>query len=198
MRIGIRCLHRTTLSESDPATITRCLQEMAEGDSGAMHRLLPLVYSDLQRLAQRAFRNQGPEHTLQPTVLVHEAYLRIAGSDAAGFENRGHFLSVAARAMRQLLTDHARTLQTRKREGRRVLLEDVEPGTPAREVDLVVLDEALEELKHMDARQAQLVELRFFAGLEMREAAEILGISERTAYLDWSMARRWLERRLAE
>jgi RNA polymerase sigma factor (TIGR02999 family) len=188
---------------SDPTEITRYLQAMEEGDSSAMDRVLPYVYDDLRQLAEQMFQDQWRHHTLQPTALVHEAYLRIAKASGGGFENRKHFLKVAAMAMRQLLTDYARARNAEKREGgcQRVVLgegEQGEEGDASGGVDLLALDEALRELAELDERQARIVELRFLTGLTVEETAEVLDVSERTVYLDWKMARLWLERRLEE
>ncbi len=175
--------------------VTRHLADLGEDGAGAEQRLLPLVYDELRALAVNLFRQQQGHHTLQPTALVHEAYLRLVGSDS--YADRQHFFRVAAMAMRQLLVDHARARRAEKRGGdrQRVLLE--EAGDEAsREIDLVALDDALTELARLDERQARVVELRFLAGMSVPETAEALGVSERTVYLDWKMARVWLEQQL--
>ena len=187
------------MADADPREITRYLQQLDEGDDSALDELLPHVYADLRQLAEHAFRDQWRQHTLQPTALVHEAYLRLAKAAGGQFENRRHFLRVAALAMRQLLTDYARQRNADKREGKRgrVVLDDVDIEAPDSGVDLLALDEALDALRELDERQAQIVELRFLTGLSVPETAEVLGVSERTVFLDWKMARAWLERRLA-
>ena len=185
---------------SDPAEVTLYLQQMEQGDSGAVDRVLPLVYQDLRRMADQLFREQWRNHTLQPTALVHEAYMRLVRSGDASWESRRHFLRVAAMAMRQLLTDYARRNDAQKRFGQRqrVVLEESDEPSEEQGTDLVELDEALAELSRLDERQARVVELRFLAGLTIQETAEVLEVSERTVSLDWTMARAWLERRLAE
>ncbi len=182
-----------------PEQVTLYLQQMREGDSAAIDRLLPHVYEDLRELADQAFRGQPGDHTLQPTALVHEAYLRMAQPEKADWQDRQHFLRVAALAMRQLLTSYARRKGARKRSGgERVLLEETDRELDEGGVDLVALHEALEELRELHERQAEIVELRFLTGLTLAETAEVLGVSERTVSLDWRMARNWLERRLAD
>lgn len=191
---------RITPMLSDPTQVTRFLQEMQAGDASAMERVLPHVYDDLKHLAEAVFQDQWRNHTLQPTALVHEAYLRIAKSSGGGFENRRHFLRVAARAMRQLLTDYSRLRNAKKREGhyQRVVLGDMEQpvGDADADLDLSALSDALDELSRLHERQARIVELRFFTGLTVKETAEVLDLAESTVYEDWRMARRWLERRL--
>ncbi len=147
------------------------------------------------------FNNQRGSHTLQPTALVHGAYLRLVDCDHEDFQNRAHFFRVAAMAMRQLLVDYARTRKSEKRGGDRdrvVLADDSsEDDSSATELDLVDLNDALTELAQLDERQAKVVELRFLAGLSPEETAEVLGVARRTVFLDWKMARHWLEERLA-
>lgn len=182
-----------------PDQITRHLRELQDGDASAVERLLPGVYQELRALAERAFRDQAQHHTLQPTVLVHDAYLRLVGGAGGAFSDRKHFYRVAAIAMRQLLVDYARARGAAKRGGRqnRVMLEEVEPRSDGLAgIDLVALDEALTELAELDERLVRVVELRFLAGLTVDEVAEALEVSPRTVALDWKMARSWLRRRL--
>ena len=186
--------------------VTQYLEELKAGDHSAVDRLLPHIYDDLRKLADQVFADQWRNHTLQPTALVHEAYMRLVQADGAGWESKRHFLSVAAIAMRQLLTDYARARSAKKREGshERVVLDeapDLAAAGPGDDddhgVDLVSLDEALTALAERDERQAKIVELRFLTGLTVAETAEVLGLSERTVYVDWNMARSWLQHRLS-
>jgi RNA polymerase sigma factor (TIGR02999 family) len=183
--------------------VTLYLQQLEDGDESAAERLLPHVYEDLRRMAAGMFKDQWRKnHTLQPTALVHEAYMRLVKPQDRGYENRRHFLQVAGLAMRQLLTDYARGRSAQKRGGDRNLVAlDAVGDVPADEdtvhgVDLVELERALTKLRGLNSRQADVVEMRFLAGLSMREVAEAMDMPERTAYLDWSMAKSWLQREL--
>ncbi|MFQ5653145.1 MAG: sigma-70 family RNA polymerase sigma factor [Planctomycetota bacterium] len=160
--------------------------------------LLPLVYDELHRLAVRFFRSEPPGHTLQPTALVNEAYLRLSSQEGHRWQSRNHFTCVAAKAMRQILVNHARRRGALKRGGgrRRVSLEGAEEGGAASDLDLEALDEALEELAAYDPRKSQIVELRYFVGLTIEETAEALEISPATVKRDWILARAWLHRRI--
>lgn len=169
-------------------------------DAGASpaERLFPVVYDQLRSLARRHMRAERGDHTLEPTALVHEAYLRLASQVDADIRGRTQFVAVASSAMRRVLIDHARARAAAKRGGGRTLL-TLRPGMGSegsRNVDLLALDEALEGLAAVDPRQARLVEMRFFGGLEIEEAAEALGISRSTAIRDWRRARAWLARAL--
>ncbi len=181
----------------DPSSdVTRLLREWSAGDPSAADRLLPVVYGELHRLAASYLRRERTGHTLQPTALVNEAWLRLAGQGSP-WQNRAHFLGVAAQAMRRILVDHARRKSAQKRggDGVRVTLADV-AAKETDEVDLVRLDVALEKLAALDERQARMVTMRFFAGLTVEEAAEALGVSEKTIKRDWAAARAWLHREL--
>lgn len=178
--------------------ITRLLSSWRDGDEAAAEALLPLVYRELRRLASARLSRERVGHTLQPTELVHEAWLRLVGSDPGTVESRSHFFAAAASAMRRILVEHARRRSAEKRGGgQRPLVLDPE-RTPAVDGDPDVLDvhRALEDLERVNPRQGRLVELRFFGGLTMPEAAEILGISLATSERDWTAARVWLRRRL--
>ena len=183
----------------DAGQVTRILQDLSDGDDAAAGRLLPLVYDELRGLARSYFARQSPGHTLQPTALVHEAWVKLAGHDGA-WTGRAHFFAVAARAMRQVLMNHARDRNAAKRGGgcdRITLDEAVTPVAGAgREVDLLALDEALERLSHRSERQARVIELRFFGGLTIPEAAHVLGVGTTTVEDDWHFAKAWLAREL--
>ncbi len=159
---------------------------------------MPDVYGHLRRLAARVYGSQGSDHTLQPTALVHEAYLRIAKTEGSGWTDRQHFFRLAAVAMRQVLTDHARSRGRLKRGGggKRVQLESLDDKAGEVEVDLSDLHEALRELRSLDERQADIVEMRFLTGMTVEQVATVLGLSDRTVFLDWKMARFWLQERL--
>lgn len=179
--------------------VTKIIAELAAGDDSAAERLLPQVYDELRALAGSFFRQQKPNHTLQPTALVHEAFIKLVGASDQSWTSRKHFFDVAAMAMRQLLADHARRVASQKRGGgaRRVTLSDaVTPLDTAPDVDLVALDNALAKLSSLDPRQARIVELRYLAGLTVAQTAEVLEISARTVKLDWQMARSFLRREL--
>ena len=181
--------------------VTELLHAWGAGDSGASEALVPLVYAELRRQARRALRRESEGHTLQATALVHEAWLRLDGQHDARWESRTQFLAVAAQMMRRVLVDHARTRRALKRgggaAGTQVTLGDAIHAVAATDpVDVLALDEALERLAAMDARKARLVELRYFAGLSMPEAAAALGISQATVGREWAVARMWLRREL--
>ena len=168
----------------------------------AAEELLPLVYDELRRLARRYLSRERPDHTLEPTALVHEAYVRLVDPAQDNWRGRTHFFAVGARVMRHLLVDHARGKGRAKRGGgwRRVTLAEEAPPWAARDLDredLLALDAALEKLSRIDEREARIVELRFFAGLKIREVASLLGVSKRTVEDDWAHARVWLRRELA-
>jgi RNA polymerase sigma factor (TIGR02999 family) len=183
----------------DAATVTLLLGSLGNHDAGAREALLRLLYNDLRAQASRYFRAQRADHTLQPTALVHEAFMRIAGNASIAFEGRSHFLAVAAMAMRNVLADHARRRRAEKRGGRereRVTLTGLGSDDGERVIDALDLDEALAALHREDERQAKIVELRFYGGLSVDEVAHVLGVSPRTVDLDWRMARAWLRTRL--
>jgi RNA polymerase sigma factor (TIGR02999 family) len=177
--------------------VTAILEAIEQGDPLATGQLLPAVYDELRRLAARKLAREKPGQTLDATALVHEAYLRLAGSEDAGrWHSRGHFLAAAAEAMRRILVDRARARRSQKRGGGRGRQEVDEAALAAPEVsdDLLVLDEALDRLATADPQAAQLVKLRYFAGLTLPDAAQVLGISPRSADRLWAYARAWLRR----
>lgn len=175
--------------------VTLILEAMAEGDDRAVDRLLPVVYQELRLLAAQKLASERPGHTLQATALVHEAYLRLIGTDDRGFENRRYFFGAAAEAMRRILIENARRKKSFRRGGghQKVDLDEARvPFDTESSDDLIALDEALGKLAEQDSTKAELVKLRFFSGLSIDQAAEILEISRTTAIRHWSFARTWL------
>lgn len=183
--------------ESGRHEITRLLHEVQGGDRSAAEKLLPLVYSELHRLAKACMRRERPGHTLQTTALIHEAYLRLAG-DEIEWRDRNHFIGFAANVMRQVLVDYARAHQAQRRAGgmRRVEMREDLAISPERLEEVALVDEALSRLAARIPRQAQIVELRYFGGLSVEQIAQILDISPRSVKRDWSLARIWLSREL--
>jgi len=183
--------------------VTQILQSVGREDPGAANRLLPLVYEELRRLAQKQMANEPPGQTIQATALVHEAYLRLVGAPELRWESRAHFFAAAARAMRRILVDRARRRQAVKHGGdrRRVGLEPVEVACEDSAFggadQLVALDEALDELEGVDARKARIVMLRYFAGLTIQETAKALNLSRTTVKDEWQFARAWLYSKMA-
>jgi RNA polymerase sigma-70 factor (ECF subfamily) len=186
------------MTEAQEGQITELLRRLANGDRQAEEELLPLLYRDLRSLAARYMAGERPDHTLQPTALVNEAYLRLTGERIA-WNGREHFIALIARKMRLVLIDHAKVRAAAKRGGGVVKIAlggSWEPGTDESWSDLLALHQALERLAEKDPRQAQVVELRFFTGLEINEIAEILQISTRTVKRDWESAQAWLYNQL--
>lgn len=193
-----------------PSEVTQTFLRWRQGDAGALDALLPLVYDEMRRLASGYLQNERVGHTLQPTALAHEAYLRLLDQRHVSWQNRAHFMGLAAQAMRRILTDHARRRGAEKRGGGavHVALEDVdmEGGVAALSragespdplgVSVEDLDTALDRLAQLDERQARVIELRFFTGLSIDEAAEVLAVSPATVKRDWTLARAWLHREL--
>jgi RNA polymerase sigma factor (TIGR02999 family) len=184
---------------TSPDDVTELLNEWAKGDRGALERLMPLVYAELHRMAEQHMRRQSPEHTLQTTGLIHEAYLRMAGESARQWKSRSHFYGVAAKAMRHVLVDHARKKHSAKRGGgwRAVTLDEGIGTSDERLAELIAIDEALANLARLHQRQSEVVELRFFGGLGVEETAEVLKVSPETVALDWRAAKAWLHKELA-
>jgi RNA polymerase sigma-70 factor, ECF subfamily len=177
--------------------VTRLLFDLQKGSRTASEQLIPLVYSELHDLAVRYMRSERADHTLQPTALVHEAFLKLVDQRAVSWQNRAHFFGIAAQAMRRILVDHARRKRATKREGgHRVTLDEGLAVAAERSIDLLALDDALEKLRALDERQHRVVELRFFGGLEVEQVAEVLGISTATVKRDWTFAKAWLQREL--
>jgi RNA polymerase sigma factor (TIGR02999 family) len=179
--------------------ITQLLQSWNQGDPGAIEKLVPLVYDELHRLAQRYMSDERPDHTLQTTELVNEAYLRLVHSDHASWDGRTHFFGVCAQVMRRILVDWARSRHALKRGGDvssldfdEALAATKQPGT-----DLVAIDDALSALAAFDPRKGQVVEMRFFGGLSVKETAEVLKVSPETVQRDWKLAKSWLRRELS-
>ncbi|NOT08340.1 MAG: sigma-70 family RNA polymerase sigma factor [Gemmatimonadales bacterium] len=175
------------------------LPEISGGDPAAMERLVPLVYAELRAIAAREMRHERGEHTLQPTALVHEAFLRLVGKPDLSWQSRAHFLNIAAQAMRRILVEHARRRKAEKRGGGRdrVTLDEELAGATGEGVELTELDDALERLAQLDPRKARIVELRFFAGLSVEEAGELVGVSPATVKREWQFAKAWIQRELA-
>ncbi len=181
--------------DTGPREVTQLLAKLSAGDSEASSRLIALVYGELRAMAGRCMRNERPNHTLQATVLVHEAYLRLAGQDEIHWQNRAHFFGIAARVMRRVLLDYAREHRAKKRSGgARVTLDDHLMVSEDHLEDVLILDESLQKLAAVDPQQSQLVELRFFAGMTVEETAEVMGISTATVKREWSHAKAWLIR----
>lgn len=178
--------------------VSRLLIEWGRGDQEALDRLMPLVYDELRRLASRHLRRERPDHTLQTTALVHEAYLELVGQQHANWQNRAQFFAIAAQLMRRILVDYARSHQAAKRGGDyiKLSLDEAAALSDEKSADLLALDEALDRLANIDPQQSRVVELRVFGGLSVEETAAALGISPRTVKREWSMARAWLHQQL--
>lgn len=187
------------MPKNESHRITRLLTDWSEGNHAAIDELMPLVYDELRRMARRHLSGQPSGHTFQTTELIHEAYLKLAGRDEQKWKNRSHFFGVAAKAMRHILVDYARSKSRQKRGGwqeKITLTEDLK-GAEDRSDDIVALDEALTRLAEIQHRKASVVELKYFGGMTFDEIAEALQISNRTARRDWRVARMWLLRELA-
>ena len=179
--------------EQQSRNVTQLLVAVRNGNQEAQERLYSAVYDELHRLAARYMRRERPDHTLQATALIHEAYVDMI-DQGKDFQNRAHFYGVAAHVMRRILVDHARAHRTAKRGGRdqKISLDDTVLLTAEQSTEVLALNEALERLEKLDARQSKVVELRFFGGLTEEEAAEVLGVSSRTVKRDWRLAKAWL------
>src|SRR5215208_6772070 len=181
------------------STITVLLAKARSGDSSALANVFPLIYDELRRLARQQLQREPDGHTLSPTALVSEAYMRLIDYSRMEWAGRAHFMAVASTAMRRILVDHARGHRSAKRGGmlKRISIDDIELGAEDRAELLIALDEALGRLKELDSRQAQVVECRFFGGMTEEETAEALGIGLRTAKRDWAKAKSWLHKEIA-
>jgi RNA polymerase sigma-70 factor (ECF subfamily) len=185
---------------SDNPEVTLLLSALTRGDDGAATKLIPVVYNELRRLAGSYMRRERVDHTLQATALVHEAYLKLVEQRSVDWQSRAHFFGVAAQLMRRILIDHARghTRQKRGGEQRKVSLDEAFVFSEKQADELLAVDDSLNRLAEIDSRQARVVELRFFGGLSVEEAAEVLGVSPKTVKRDWSVAKAWLYADLKE
>ena len=182
---------------AEATEITALLRAWSNGEQAARNRLVELVYDELRGVAKRRLRHERPDHSLTPTALVHEAYVKLVDQSRVHWQNRTHFFSIAARVMRRILVDHARARTAAKRGyAGTIALNDVEIVTAPIDIDILALDEALEKLARVDSRQSELVELRFFAGLTVDEIASVLNVAPITVKRDWALARAWLFREL--
>jgi RNA polymerase sigma-70 factor, ECF subfamily len=184
---------------SPPSDVTQLLREWSRGDQSVVDQLTSLVYSELRRLAEGYMRRERPDHTLQPTALMHEAYIRLIQQSQPEWQSRSHFFRFAAHLMRQILVDHARTRRAEKRGGdvERVPFEEMAIAAPSEAVDVLAVDEALERMASFDPRKAQILELKFFGGMVEEEIAEALGISVRTLGRELRLAKAWMAQALA-
>lgn len=182
-----------------PTDVTQLLLDWNAGDQRALAELMPLVYAELRQIAARQLRHERHDHTLQPTALVHEAWLRLVQTNRLTWQNRAHFLGVAAELMRRVLVDHARRRSAGIRGGgeTRLVLDEALNVASSRDVNLLALDDALTSLAALDPRQSKIVELKYFGGLEIEEIAEVVGISPATVKRDWQWARAWLHREIS-
>jgi RNA polymerase sigma-70 factor, ECF subfamily len=177
--------------------VTNLLNSLNDGGGKAPEQLLPLVYNELRKLAQGYIQNERPDHTLQATALVHEAYIRLVDWEAVSWQNRAHFFGVAANVMRKILVDHARQKKAHKRDfGQRIELTENVSFSGRRDVDIIELNDALEALAGIEAQQARIVELRFFGGLSIDETSHVLDVSRSTVKREWAIAKTWLYRNL--
>jgi RNA polymerase sigma factor (TIGR02999 family) len=185
---------------TSPQEVTQLLTDWGEGNQAALDRLMPLVYAELHRMASRYMGMQNPGHTLQPTALIHEAYVRLAGDDERQWKNRAHFFGVAAKSMRHILVDHARTHQATKRGGGRhaVALDEAVVVSDERMAEIVALDDVLADLAKLNPRQSEVVELKYFGGLSAEETTEVLKVSPETVMRDWRAAKAWLYAQLSQ
>lgn len=189
----------SALPHQGSSPVTALLERWRSGDQNALDALMPLVYDELRRLAHHYLRKERSDHTLQSTALVHEAYLRMAGQSPPQWQNRAHFFGIAAHLMRQILVEHARGRDAAKRGGgaTRLALDESLSISRPNDVDIIILDKALQQLTELDSQQGRIVELRFFAGLTIEDTSEVLGVSPATVKRDWVSARAWLFRAMS-
>lgn len=189
---------RAFMSDQSRADATQLLGRLKHGDDRAAGELLPLIYDEMRAVAARFLRGERANHTLQPTALVHEAFLRLVDQKQADYQSRAHFLAIGAQVMRRVLIDHARAHGRLKRGGsrQRLQLDEALALVPQHEADLLALNELIDKLRALDERQAKIVELRFFSGMTVDEVATVLGVSKRTVEGDWMHARAWLAREM--
>ena len=186
------------MPEDQVGHFTELLHNWRQGDENALHDLLPLAYKELRRLAHYHLQSERPDHTLQSTALVHEAYLRLLGGQPSELQNRSHFIAVASRLMRQILVDYARERRASKRDGGcRISVEYLDALPVTGDAELLALDDALDELSRIDERQGKIVEMKFFGGLSAPEISQVMGISRATVDRDWATARVWLHRQMS-
>jgi len=188
------------MNSINPAQATQILEEARQGDHAAVDQLFQVAYDQLRRLAVKYLSRERKSHTLQPTALVHEAYLKLIDQTRVDWQGRTHFFAIGAQAMRRILVDHARAHEAAKRGGgrQRVTLDERLIGDSQRSQDVLALEDSLVKLAELDPRQARMVELRFFGGLTVEEVAEVLGMSKRSVEREWTMVRSWLRRELSE
>lgn len=186
--------------DKPPNEITEQLIAWSNGDAAALDKLIPVVYQELRRMADQYLRREDLSHSLQPTALVHEAYLRLIDQTKVEWQNRAHFFGVAAQMMRRILIDHAKTKHRLKRGGTaiKVSLDENVNISQERATELIALDDALQELAQMDERKSRIVELRYFGGLSVDETAQVLGVSDKTVMRDWNLAKAWLYQQLTQ
>lgn len=186
------------MPEDQAGHFTELLRNWTQGDENALYALMPLAYKELRRLAHYHLQSERPDHTLQSTALVHEAYLRLLGGQPAELQNRPHFIAVASRLMRQILVDYARERRASKRDGGcRISVEYLDALPVTGDAELLALDDALDELSRIDERQGKIVEMKFFGGLSAPEISQVMGISRATVDRDWATARVWLHRQMS-
>lgn len=193
------CTSRKLDMNADETDVAKLLEGISDGRHAAADQLMPLVYDRLRLLAQKLLRHESAAHTLQPTALVNEAYMRMVGQNQVDWQGKTHFFAIGAKMMRRILVDHARRKMSKKRGGgmHRIALADDLCVSNRNDEDVLAIEEALEKLAQLDPRQAQIVELRFYGGLTVEEVAEVLGVSKRTVEADWTMLRAWLRRELS-